>query len=157
VADDQLDFTHFGKGDRLRVSIDCPPEEARTHQADKAEVDINNIVRRGVPAVPPDLRAQFVDVSDAQDLKATLDTAREAMRVFGELPSNIRKLVKNDPVQLLELMDDPSKEAAEKRVAMGLEEPPGPRAPEVTPPSQPALPPPAPAAPPGSGTPETGA
>lgn len=84
----------------------------------KLESDINYIVRRGVGPIPPDLADRFVDMTGAMDLHQALTLVRKAEAAFMELPGEIRAAVRNDPVELVRLLEDPSR--VEEARALGL-------------------------------------
>lgn len=107
----------------------CDPDEDRTQQQFKEEVDINEIVRRfGLTGELPDVVRvpQYGDFTSVVDFQTALNAVRSAAEGFLELPAQLRLRFNNDPQVLLEFMADPANR--DEAVKLGLVNKP----PEVT-------------------------
>lgn len=101
------------------------PDDGRTHQSFKNDCNINQIMKKYrnqgyAPQVQPGQYgiATGVELYDAQLLVA------EAKTMFEELPSEIRNEFQNDPVKLLDFVND--EKNLEAMYEMGLAERPTP-------------------------------
>lgn len=96
---------------RLRVKVDCS-EPIMTDQSYKKSSDINNIMKQyGKTQVLPNTRehlARYVDTSELPSLEEAHDIIMEAKELFEQLPSNVRKLMDNDPTKLVDFVKDPN-------------------------------------------------
>lgn len=75
----------------------------KTDQSYKKSCDINNIVKQfsKTGILPNSTKIpQYGDFSEAPTLEAAFDVAHAASKAFQSLPSDIRKLLGNDPSQL---------------------------------------------------------
>lgn len=94
-----------------------------TKQAEAAETDINNIVRRhrvtGAP-FPVNQNATYGDFSSGADFHAMVTRVREAELTFALLPAEVREAAKNDPGEFLNMVFDPTRRA--ELVELGLVE-----------------------------------
>lgn len=63
-------------------------------------------------------RPQFGDFTGIPDYQASLDKMREALSMFGELPLAVRQRFSDDPVKLLEFLQD--KNNLDEAVKLGL-------------------------------------
>lgn len=77
----------------------------------KAECDINNIVQRCmqtgvVPTVEGGIYADFADLPN--DLQSSYALIEEAGSRFMQLSSDVRKEFNNDPMQLLQFLQNPA-------------------------------------------------
>lgn len=134
-----------------RPVVDCSDDlKAGRHavQADAAEVDINNIIKRiQKGATPPQLGGQpfYGDVSEFSDLGDAFMKIQEANELFMSYPAQLRERFDNDPVKLVEFLSDPSnlKEAVELGLALKRPDP-EPEAPAAPAPVAPSAPPVAP-------------
>lgn len=84
-------------------------------------------------------RPQFGDFTGIPDYQESLDKMREALSMFGELPLSVRQRFSDDPVKLLEFLQD--KNNLEEAVELGLVDQPekvatAPRATEDSPPGK---------------------
>lgn len=136
-----------GKIKRNAVILDCSDDPLITEQSHKAEVDINNIIRRhGVDMIAktaamqaPNMR--FDDVT-GNDFQEAMNIILKAEDSFMQLPSKIRKEFNNNPAEFLDFVQNP--ENQDRMIELGLAEaPPVPEAPPGPDPA-PADPPPAP-------------
>lgn len=90
----------------------------QVHFAD--ECNIKKMMARAKQGIPPIVSAKrpmfgdFSNVHSYQDAVIQIQSANEA---FMELPATIRKELKNDPGELLRVLDDPDKSRA---IALGL-------------------------------------
>jgi hypothetical protein len=76
----------------------CKPEFQR-------ECDINNIVRMPLPPPSP---LCFMDISNPPDLSSYFSCVQNVTDMFETIPSDIRRLMNNDPSQLQSFILDPS-------------------------------------------------
>lgn len=88
---------------RKRHQIDCSHPK-KTEQAHKKMCDINNIMEsyRKTGMLPQFKQKQpfFADVSNVPSIEEAYETVQNARESFMELPSDIRKLMDNDPRKL---------------------------------------------------------
>lgn len=122
-------FARYDKqGNLIRYKsavIDCSADPILTEQSHKAEVDINNIVKRHggnleLIAKVNALRAvdmQFDDVT-GNDFQEAMFKVAKAQESFDSLPSAIRKQFDNNPATFLDFVQNPDN--AESLVEMGL-------------------------------------
>lgn len=87
------------------------PSITEKHQAE--DQDIHTILKRfgvtGGPHLTLDPREPFYgDFSEAGDLQRQFERVTEAFEAFHELPAELRARFENDPVMLLEFMEDPA-------------------------------------------------
>lgn len=136
---------------KLRVQLVFPAGEGRTKQSFKDECDVNKIMARftrtGVLDFASKFSPRYEDVTGA-DFQSAMDTVARANSMFQELPAELRRRFKNDPVVFLDFVDDPAN--ADKARELGLLPP---LEAKVVPPAEPApvpSPAPAPAAKPAS-------
>lgn len=85
-----------------------------TDQSDAAAADINNIMKKyqqtGVlPQVKAGL-ARYVDNTQLVSLEVAHDMVQNAKALFMELPSQVRKLMDNDPTKLVDFINDKENE-----------------------------------------------
>lgn len=96
---------------RKRVQVNCGTE-SRTKQQVAGATDINQIMARfeqtGVhnPQNLNQRQKAFLDVSEIGDLRTVLERVRIAEEEFLKLPAKTRAYFKNDPVQLVEFVQD---------------------------------------------------
>jgi len=81
-----------------------------TEQNHKQECDINSIIRKydknGLINHVSNIEAKFGDVTGIE-FQTAQNKVLEAKKMFGDLPSNIRKRFGNNPSELLSFLDDP--------------------------------------------------
>lgn len=119
------------KGDqvRRRVCLDCSNDEPIVEQSHKAEVDINNIVKRhGMDLIQKTALLQsklyqFDDVT-GNDFQEAMFKVAKAKESFLRMPSEIRKRFDNDAAKFLDFVQNPDN--SEQLVEMGLALPPVP-------------------------------
>ena len=118
-----------------------------TKQADALKTDVNAIMERwiahGTPPGQATGHAKYGDFSNVDDYHSGLSKIREAERSFLNLPASVRKHVKNDPGEFLDMVHDPARRGELEE--LGLVEH---QAPEEAPPADPPEPPAAPPEPP---------
>lgn len=102
----------------------------QAHFAD--ECNIKKMMARATQGIPPMVssrRPMFGDFSKITDYQSALIQIQNARDAFMELPSQLRKALKNDPAELLRVLDDPDKSRA---IELGLlEKPASQRPPEA--------------------------
>lgn len=125
---------------RYPVDKHCDPDKDRTKQEFKDECDINLIVPmaeatgiiRHQSSTPP----TYGDFSNSTDYQSALNSLNDATNSFGELPSEIRERMNNDPGKLLDFLGDPKNRDEAIRLGLVNAPPPEP-GPPVGPPSRP--------------------
>lgn len=85
------------------------------------DADINNIVNGmalvpQAPAQPPQFGLEF----NPEFYQNALNTVATAKSEFEKLPALVRKEFDNDPMKLLQFIDNPSEENAKKGVKLGI-------------------------------------
>lgn len=102
--------------------IDCSKDEPLTQQSGKDECDINLIVERAKrgAAVPFNERQPFYgDFTEIPtDLRVCLDQAKKANDAFMSLDAKVRFEFDNDPVKLLDFLNDPKNR--DRAIELGL-------------------------------------
>lgn len=97
--------------------------EKRADQSARATTNINSIIAnyRENQTSPVLNRRQplYGDFTEPQDLQLCLDRVKAAQEAFQQLPANVRKAASNDPVEFLEMVNDP--EGLEYLESLGLE------------------------------------
>lgn len=96
---------------RVTLSFSGP---GRTHQSYGPECDINVIMARyqatGVLEHVKEALPQFLDTT-AMDFQSHMDTIALGKEVFAGLPAKLRDRFHNDPVRLLEFVENPENRA----------------------------------------------
>lgn len=85
-------------------------DKSKTVQDYKDEVDINNIVQRAMVTgeLPRANRTPvYADVSEVPDYQTALGIVQKARDLFSSLPSKTRAMFNNDPVGMMEWLQDP--------------------------------------------------
>lgn len=92
-------------------------EPSLTDQSQYKDTDINNIVRRyqvtGLLDSPGSVSFETLQYGDATllpDYQTALDLVNSVESEFSSLPSEIREKFGHDPMQLLEALQDPTKQ-----------------------------------------------
>jgi len=105
-----------------RPVVDCSVEPDRAVQSEKRNCDINFIVGQyRKTGVMPHVAARmpsFADVSDVGDFRELVDRVEATKKWFGKLPAKVRAAFDNDPVALMDSINDPSQQA--KLEGLGL-------------------------------------
>lgn len=113
----------------LANGLACDPEEGRTHQSFREEVDINTIVERfGLTGeLPENVRLPVSgDFTGITDFQTALNAVRSAEEAFMELPAQLRARFANDPQKLLEFVEDGSNLAEARKLGLLADPPPKP-------------------------------
>jgi phage internal scaffolding protein len=97
-------------------------EETKTEQSHKAEVDINNIVKRAgnmelIAKVSALQNFVYDDVTN-NDFQEAMNAIIKAKETFSSVPSGIRRQFDNDPAKFMDFVHNPDN--ADKLVEMGL-------------------------------------
>lgn len=87
-----------------RVSIDFSKCTSRTKSEFARETNINNIVKLPLPVAPPLSYADLTNPPDLRQVFATIHTIKEN---FSQLPSDVRRLMNNDPAEMQSFIMDP--------------------------------------------------
>lgn len=92
-------------------------EPSLTDQSQYKDTDINNIVRRyqttgllDSPGAVPFETLQYGDATLLPDYQTALDLVNSVESEFSSLPSEVREKFGHDPMQLLEALQDPTKQ-----------------------------------------------
>ena len=95
-------------------------EPSLTEQSFGYETDINNIVKKAVQSsLPPNTdKPIFGSKFDPTSYNEALNLVTEAKQQFDVLPSNVRNRFENNPVKLLEFLQDESN--YDEAVKLGL-------------------------------------
>jgi phage internal scaffolding protein len=97
-------------------------EETKTEQSHKAEVDINNIVKRAgnmeLIAKVNALQEFVYDDVTGNDFQESMNAILRAKEAFTSVPSGIRRQFDNDPAKFMDFVHNPDN--ADKLVEMGL-------------------------------------
>ncbi len=92
-------------------------EPSLTDQSQYKDTDINNIVRRyqttgllDSPGAVPFETLQYGDATLLPDYQTALDLVNSVHEEFSSLPSEVREKFGHDPMQLLDALQDPTKQ-----------------------------------------------
>lgn len=95
---------------------------SKTDQQYKDQVEVNYILRKyqktGILSHVQQMQGQYTDVSQIPDLHEALLKVELAEKSFMQLPSEVRKMMNNDPTQLIEFLQNPAND--EKAIELGL-------------------------------------
>lgn len=111
----------------VEPGIDCSGDPPLTQQHFKDDCDINLIVERmtraggydvgGIGHVPP----QFGDFSSAVDFQEAQNIIARAGEEFAALPSKVRERFQNNPLKMLEFVED--EKNTEEAIKLGIASP----------------------------------
>lgn len=110
------------------TGMEFDPEEGRTQQSFRDEVDINTIVERfGLTGELPDnMRLpQSGDFTGITDFHTAMSAVRQAQEQFMQLPGAMRERFNHDPQRLLSFLEDPGN--LEEARKLGLVNPEAPK------------------------------
>lgn len=96
-------------------------DKSLASQSEKADADINEIVRRfGITGeLPTNFRPpQYGDFTELSDYRSALQAVRDAAETFMEMPAELRARFQNDPAQLIDFLADDANRAEAQ--ALGL-------------------------------------
>jgi len=88
----------------LRVQQDYSKTTSRTKQEFVRETDINNIVK--YPMLENTEALTYADLTSPPNLREIFKSVHEVKETFAQLPSDIRKLMNNDPAQMESFIAD---------------------------------------------------
>lgn len=91
------------KNGTKRVSMDFSKTTSRTNPEFQRECDINNIVKLPLPPQQP---LTYGDVTNEPTLREVFKTVYDVKSNFMKLPSDVRKLMDNDPSKLHSFLTD---------------------------------------------------
>lgn len=92
------------KDGSFRVQLDFSNTTSRTKPEFLKEVNINNIVKLPQMPIPP---LTYADLTDPPNLRQLFQTIHDVKESFSKLPSDIRKLMDNDPAKMQSFICDP--------------------------------------------------
>lgn len=106
-----------------KVKLECK-DKSLTVQAAANECDINQIIekfeRTGLMTHVSDRVAKYGDFSEVVDYQTALNMVHRAEEMFMELPVKLRNRFENDPLKMVEFLQDPQN--AQEAVELGLVE-----------------------------------
>lgn len=130
---------------RKRVTLDCSNDPPLVEQAHKDRTDLNWLVRK----YDPDLIAAsfnnnrgFYAEFSAEDFQNAQNILINGQAAFDELPASLRNQFENNPVLLLDFLDDPANAQAARDLGLlvDAEQPaPAPEEPPVEPSADPQV------------------
>lgn len=98
-------------GEVIKDGLDCQSaKDGMTIQSEAHACDINNIVKqqaKGKPILVSDLKPVFGDFSNIPDFQEAMTKIAQASQAFDEMPWQVRERFQNDPVRLVEFLQDP--------------------------------------------------
>lgn len=126
-----------GKEQVARPSVDCSGDKVLTVQSDADEANINKIVAKmekgqmsfRMNAAPP----FYGDVSEFDGLADAVEKVLSANDLFMDMSASIRERFDNDPVKMVEFLEDEANRAEAIKLGMVIEEPVAPVAPAAPP------------------------
>ena len=86
-----------------RVQLDFSETVSRCKPEFAKETNINNIVKLPLPEAPV---LSYGDLRDPPNLGDVFETIHQVKEHFAQLPSDIRKLMDNDPAKLQDFLND---------------------------------------------------
>lgn len=93
-----------------RPTIDCSHDELLTTQADRNEADINKIIARfekaGMITTLNKNQPFYGDVSEFDGLQDAIIKVQNANELFMDMSAAIRERFDNDPVKMIEFLQD---------------------------------------------------
>lgn len=98
--------------------VDYSKSKSLTVQSPTEEVDINKImarIQKGQTVLTSQGQPFYGDVSDFGGLQEAIIKVQDAEDLFMQFPADVRERFENDPVQMLQFLEDPAnrKEAEE--------------------------------------------
>ncbi len=108
---------------RRRVQLICE-DPSLTEQAHQESCDINNILKRVTPEMIHgiiDNPGQYGDFSNCGSFQESLDKINESKELFLALDPAIRKRFRNNPMELVEFLDDESNHDEAVRLGIVVE------------------------------------
>lgn len=96
-------------------------DKSLASQSEKADADINEIVRRfGITGQLPDNfnPPQYGDFTEISDYRSALQAVRDAAESFMEMPAELRARFQNDPGHLIDFLADQANRS--EAVSLGL-------------------------------------
>lgn len=119
---------------RRRVVLDCQKaveegEELLVEQSHKAEVDINQIIKRhagraDLIAATGHVQGLVFDENPTNDFQEMMNMMIQGKESFLSLPSEVRNHFGNNPAKFMDFVRDPSN--SEQLINWGLQQPPEP-------------------------------
>ena len=97
-------------------------EPSKTDQSWLEQTEVNTIIHKyrktGAITHLASKQGTFADVSDIPDMLEAHERVNNAFNAFNELPAIIRDKFKNDPLKMIEFLNDPSNN--EEAIKLGL-------------------------------------
>ena len=106
---------------RKRVyTINNEPSMTDQSQADDCDVNLvmNRVLKTRDESILKRKQGFYAEVSEFRDLGTHLMQVQEAQEAFMALPAELRRKFNNNPVEMIEFLDDPSK--IEESITLGL-------------------------------------
>lgn len=103
------------------VEADFSNSPSMTSQSFSDEVNINKIMARvlkGQTVLANNGQPFYGDVSELGGLQEAIQKVQEADELFMQYPADLRETFNNDPVELIEFLEDPKNK--EKAIELGL-------------------------------------
>jgi len=108
----------LGRTLKMRVLTDCGGKSIVQHRF-RNDVNINTIVNKArIHGLPPATNRGFFGDFSNIDFQAMQNTVCRAQEAFNALPSNIRARFHNNPVELIEFVED--RENLNEAIKLGL-------------------------------------
>lgn len=89
-------------------------DKSLASQSEKADADINEILRRFniTGELPSNFRPpQYGDFTEISDYRSAMQAVRDAAEAFMEMPADLRARFQNDPAQLIDFLADEANRA----------------------------------------------
>lgn len=102
-------------------ATDCSNDPVITVQAQRNDVDINQIMKRVEKGMMLNVNAnegRFEDISEFDGLESALIKVQKANEKFMELPADLRSRFDNDPVKLLDFLSDEGNRAEAEELGL---------------------------------------
>lgn len=98
--------THITKRENgsTKVTLDFSNTTSLTQQEFLRESNINNIVKLPMPEQTP---LSYGDLTDPPNLRRLFETIHTVKESFMQMPSDVRKLMDNDPAKMQEYVTNP--------------------------------------------------
>lgn len=112
---------------RLATFIDCSNLPSMTVQADASEADINKIIARfekaGMVTRLNSVQPFYGDVSQLDGLQDALIKVQQADDLFMSMSAQIRERFDNDPVKMVDFLNDDRNRAEAESIGMVIPRP----------------------------------
>ncbi len=109
------------------VIVDCSDKPSMTVQSDRSQANINNIMKKMEKGHMLDKLNQgtpfYGDVTRFKDLQESIIQVQEAQDLFMDMSADIRKRFNNDPVEMVQFLDNSENQKEAEELGMVIPKP----------------------------------